>query len=127
MADQKTVLLVEDEQFLSNLLKARLEAGGAKVIQAFDGDAAIKNLKEVKPDLILLDIILPKISGFELLEMINADPNLQAGPVMIISNLGQDTDVERGKTLGAVDYFVKAKVSIDELVRKIEDFLAQSK
>ena len=123
MLGQKTVLLVEDEKFLSNLLKARLEALGVKVIQVFDGSEAIKLLADLKPDLILMDIILPKISGFEIMEMINADPTLHNAPVIIISNLGQDSDIQKGKALGAVEYFIKAKVSIDELVKKIISFL----
>ena len=125
MADQnqKTVMLVEDEKFLSNLLKARLEALGVKVIQVFDGSEAIKLLADLKPDLILMDIILPKISGFEIMEMINADPTLNSAPIVIISNLGQDGDIQKGKALGAVEYFIKAKVSIDELVKKIISFL----
>ena len=123
MADPKTVLLVEDELFLSNLLKARLEAFGIKVVQAINGDEALKVLRTLRPDLILLDIILPKLSGFEVMEMINADPNLQDGPIMIISNLGQDGDIQKGKNLGAIEYFIKAKVSIDDLVGKIKSFL----
>lgn len=123
MPDQKTVLLVEDEKFLSNLLKARLEAMGVKVIQIFDGSEAIKMLADLKPDLILMDIILPKISGFEIMEMINADPTLNKAPIVIISNLGQDGDIQKGKALGAIEYFIKAKVSIDELVKKIMSFL----
>ncbi|MBI2591423.1 MAG: response regulator [Candidatus Brennerbacteria bacterium] len=123
MAESKTVLLVEDEKFLSNLLKARLESVGVKVIQIFDGSEAIKLLADLKPDLILMDIILPKISGFEIMEMINADPALHKAPIVIISNLGQDGDIQKGKALGAVEYFIKAKVSIDELVKKIMSFL----
>lgn len=123
MAEQKTILLVEDEQFLSNLLKARLQAVGIKVIQSLDGDDALKKLREIKPDLILLDIILPKISGFEVMEAINADPIFQNSPIMIISNLGQDSDIQKGKDLGAVEYFIKAKVSIDVLVEKIKKFV----
>lgn len=120
---KKTVLIVEDERFLSNLLKARLEAEGINVIQAFDGDAAMKELRRFRPDLILLDIIIPKISGFELMEAINSDPQLHDGPIIIISNLGQDADIEKGKSLGAIEYFIKAKVSMDELVKRIKSFL----
>lgn len=122
----KSILLVEDEQFLANLLKARLEKtsdGQVQIQLAKDGQEALKLLREAKFDLILLDLILPKMSGFEVLEAIRSDPQLQAIPVMIISNLGQESDVERGQSLGAVEYFIKARVSMDELIGQIQKFL----
>lgn len=120
---KKMVLVVEDDVFLSQLLKNRLTREGIEVLLARDGEEAVKTLKSEKPDLILLDLILPKKSGFEVLEQINADPLLQRAPTIIISNLGQDTDVSRGKSLGAIEYFVKAQTSIDDLIEKIKDFL----
>ena len=125
MNQQKNILLAEDEQFLANLLKSRLEKTGAKIQIAQDGAEALKFLKESKFDLVLLDLILPKISGFEVLEAIRADPRLQNIPVMIISNLGQETDISRGQSLGAVEYIVKARVSIEELVNQVKKFLKE--
>ena len=118
MNQQKNILLVEDEQFLANLLKIRLEKEGFAIHQAKDGQEALNFIKEskLKLDLILLDIILPKLSGFEVLEAIRADSQSQDIPVMIISNLGQESDIGRGQSLGAVEYVVKAKVSIEELI-----------
>jgi DNA-binding response OmpR family regulator len=116
------ILLVEDDQFLSSLLRNRLEKEKFEVRLAHDGNEALAALRESKPDLILLDIILPGKSGFEVLEEMRADPQLKdrtSVPVIIISNLGQESDVERGRELGAVDYFVKAKISIDDLVGKV--------
>ncbi len=127
MADQKNVLLVEDEPLLANLLKQRLEKEGMTVTLNRDGEEALKTLHEMKPDLILLDIILPKISGFELMETLSADPQLERAPIIIISNLGQESDMEKGKSLGAVQYFVKAKVSIEELVQNVKTFLDKGK
>ncbi len=124
MADRKRVLIVEDEPLLGNLLKQRFESEGVEVLLARDGEEAINVLRGTRPDLILLDIILPKISGFELLEMMQADPQIEKAPVIITSNLGQDTDVQRGQTLGAIEYFVKAKVSIEELVEHVKSVLA---
>ncbi|PIR89098.1 MAG: response regulator [Candidatus Harrisonbacteria bacterium CG10_big_fil_rev_8_21_14_0_10_40_38] len=120
------ILLVEDDQFLSALLKTRLEKEKFEVIAAHDGPEALQALRSVKPDLILLDIILPGKSGFDILEEMRSDPQLQDKkdvPVIIISNLGQESDMERGKELGVVDYFVKARVSIDELVKKVNSFI----
>ncbi len=123
MPEVKTILLVEDEPLLGNLLRQRLEKEGYTVVLNRDGEEALKTLRETKPDLILLDIILPKISGFELMETMKADPQLERAPIIIISNLGQEGDVTRGQSLGAVQYFVKAKVSIEELVEHVKTFL----
>ena len=123
------VLLVEDDPFLSSLLKNRLQKEGLEVTLAKDGEEALNSLKSGKPDLILLDLILPKKSGFEVMEEMRADPQMQFQelPIIIISNLGQPEDISRGQALGAIEYFVKAKTSIDELVQKIKDFLISSK
>lgn len=123
MAETKIILLVEDELLLGNLLRQRLEKEGFTVLLNRDGEEALKTLRETKPSLILLDIILPKISGFELMETMKTDPQLERAPVIIISNLGQESDVARGQTLGAVQYFVKAKVSIEDLVENVKTFL----
>lgn len=127
MAETKKILLVEDEPLLGNLLKQRLEKEGLEIVLARDGEEALARLREIKTDLILLDIILPKISGFELLETLQADPQFEKAPVIIISNLGQESDVARGEALGAIEYFVKAKVSIEELVEHIKTFLSEKK
>ncbi len=120
----KKILLVEDEPMLSNLLKGRLEKDGFQVTQAKDGDEALIMLRKDKFDLVLLDIILPKISGFEVMETMKSDPNIQEVPIVIISNLGQESDVEKGQSLGAVGYFIKAQLSIEELVSKIKEFFS---
>jgi len=122
MADPKKILLTEDDEFLSSLIKNRLEREHFEVKVAKDGDEVLAMLKTYKPNLVLLDIILPKKLGFEVLE------ELQAGggshpPVMVMSNLGQDSDIQRAKELGAVDYFIKAKVVIDDLIIRIRSFL----
>ncbi len=121
---EKVILLVEDDQFLSTLLKNRFLKEGFKVLHAISGEQALELLKTSKPNLVLMDIILPEKSGFEAMEAILADPRYGQPPVVIISNLGQSSDIEKGKRLGAVDYFVKAKVSIDEIVEKIKDLLS---
>lgn len=117
------ILLVEDDPFLLSLLKNRLLKEGLDVTSAKDGEEASKLIKANKYDLLLLDIILPKKSGFELMEEIRADPQLEKTRVIIISNLGQPEDVTRGKQSGAIEYFIKAKTSIDELVARIKEIV----
>jgi len=122
MNNKPTILLVEDDPFLSSVLRMKLEKESFKVVRAADGDEALNFLTEqgVKPDLILLDLILPKKNGFEVLETIRQDPLLEKLPVIIISNLGQPSDIERGKALGVIDYFIKARLSVEELVNKVK-------
>ncbi len=122
----KTILLVEDDIFLSSLLKTRLEKEGLVVNLTKTSDEALANLKQASPDLILMDIILPGKSGFEAMEQIAAEPSASKIPVMIISNLGQESDIARGKQLGAVEYLVKAQTPIDELVKRVLSFLSTS-
>ncbi|MDE2173650.1 MAG: response regulator [Patescibacteria group bacterium] len=123
MPENKKVMIVEDDRFLSSLIKARLEKDGFTVLQAFDGAEAIERLKEEKPDLIILDLIMPKVTGFEVLQSISITPGLEKVPVVILSNLAQDSDIEKARQLGAREYFVKVKISIDDLIGKIKDLV----
>jgi DNA-binding response OmpR family regulator len=122
MADAavKKVMVIEDDRFLSSLIKARLEKEGFGVIQAFDGEEAIQALKIEHPNLIILDLIMPKVTGFEVLQTISITPGLERIPVVILSNLAQDSDIEKARELGAKEYFVKVKISIDDLIGKIK-------
>jgi DNA-binding response OmpR family regulator len=126
MADPKTILIIEDDHFLSSLLKARLEKEGFAVQHASDGEEGIQLLRKSNADLIVLDLILPKLSGFEVLETIAADPQFNHIPVIILSNLAQESDIQKTKGLGAVDYFVKVKISIEDLIGKIKIVLEQA-
>lgn len=119
----KKILLIEDDPFLASLLGNRLKKEGFELAVAKSGTEANKVLCNEKPDLALLDIILPGKSGFEVLEEIKTDPQVSKTQVIIISNLGQEADIERGKELGVVEYIVKAQVSIDDLVKKVKDYL----
>ncbi|MCL5012270.1 MAG: response regulator [Patescibacteria group bacterium] len=126
--NEKKVLLIEDDPFLSSLLKNRLAREGLVVLHAKDGEEGINLLKtNTNIQLVLLDLILPKKSGFEVLQTIRQDPQMQNAPVIIISNLGQPEDVQRGQELGAVEYFIKAKTSIEDLVSNIVSFLTAAK
>ncbi|HEX4104366.1 MAG TPA: response regulator [Candidatus Paceibacterota bacterium] len=123
MADNtslKKVMVVEDDRFLSSLIKARLEKEGFAVLQAFDGEEAIQALKTERPNLIILDLIMPKVTGFEVLQTISITPGFEHIPVVILSNLAQDSDIEKARELGAKEYFVKVKISIDDLIGKIK-------
>ncbi|OGY64072.1 MAG: hypothetical protein A3I89_02245 [Candidatus Harrisonbacteria bacterium RIFCSPLOWO2_02_FULL_41_11] len=125
--NMKKILLIEDDPFLSSLLGNRLKKEGFDLTLVRNGNEAMKALKTQKPDLALLDIILPGKSGFEVMEEIKLDPQTAKVPVFIISNLGQDTDVQRGEELGAKEYIVKARISIDEIVEKVKNFLSKNK
>lgn len=126
MAAQK-ILIIEDDPFLSSLLKNRLLKEGFEITVARDGEEGLKTLSIDQPNLVLLDIILPKKSGFEVMGEIRQSPALEEIPVIIISNLGQPEDVRRGTELGVIEYFVKAKTSIDDLVQKIKLFFSSPK
>ncbi len=121
------ILLVEDDPFLSSLLKNRLQKEGLEILLARDGEEAMNFLRTADPNLVLLDLILPKKSGFEVMEEIKLDPQIRNKniPIIVISNLGQEEDIIKGKQLGAIEYFIKAKTSIDDLVTKIKEFLTQ--
>lgn len=118
-------MVIEDDRFLSSLIKARIEKDGIIVIQSFDGEDAIKRLPEERPDLVILDLIMPKANGFEVLKAISLIPGLERTPVVIVSNLAQDSDIEKARQLGAREYFVKVKISIDDLISKIETLVRQ--
>lgn len=117
------VLIVEDDKFLRTLLEKKLRSESFEVITAADGEEAMNQLVSTSPDMVLLDIILPKISGFSFLEQVQKDPNLNKIPVIILSNLAQGEDVQKGKDLGAIDYFVKANTSLEDLIKKVRAFL----
>lgn len=121
------ILLVEDDKFLRTILERKLKQNNFEVITAVNGQEAIDQAIKSLPDLIILDIILPEESGFEVLENFQKDPNLAKIPVFILSNLGQPEDIQKGKEFGVIDYFVKAKTSLDEFVQKIKEFLETKK
>lgn len=119
----KKILIIEDDIFLNKVLRLKLVQENFEVIQVYDGQEGFKKIGETKPDLILLDLILPKVSGFEILEKIKHDPETKNIPVIILSNLGQEDDVKRGKSLGADDYLVKANWSLEDVVKKMKKYL----
>lgn len=118
-----TILIIEDDKFLRELIAQKLIKEGYKISEAIDGEEGIKKVKEEKPDLVLLDLILPGIDGFEVLLRMREESALTRIPVIILSNLGQKEDVERGLKLGAVDYLIKAHFTLGEIIEKIKNAL----
>jgi len=123
------ILIVEDDKFLRDLIGKKLKSEGFDTILAVDGEEAVKKVKEEKPSLILLDLILPGIDGFEVLKQIKSDSSesIRQTPVIILSNLGQKDDVEKGINLGAADFLIKAHFTPGEIVDKIKQVLATQK
>ncbi|MFA5755186.1 MAG: response regulator [Candidatus Paceibacterota bacterium] len=119
----KKILLIEDDKFLRELMSKKLVNMEYDVVSAVDGESGLAMIKEVKPDAILLDLILPGINGFEVLERAKKDPEIASIPVIILSNLGQKEDIERGLGLGAVDFMVKAHFTPQEIVEKLKSIL----
>lgn len=124
MADKQIhVLLVEDDSFLSNIYKTKFELEGFKITTAEDGALGLELAKKKKPDIILLDILLPKMDGFMVLEKLKADSAIASIPVILLTNLGQKDDVDKGLKLGAVDYLIKAHFKPSETVEKVYEAL----
>lgn len=123
----KKILVVEDDKFLANAFRVKLTKAQFEVKLVYDGDEALKSLLTFTPDLILLDLVLPKKDGFNVLEYIRKTPQYKDIPVIIATNLGQKEDVEKAKTLGANDYIVKSDLSMKELLKKIDSFLSNGK
>lgn len=120
MASKKSILLVEDDEFLAELYATKLNLEGFEVSLAVDGEKGLRLAKELKPDLILLDIILPKKDGFEVLKLIKADNSLKNIPIILLTNLSQKDEVQKGLDLGANDYLIKAHFMPSEVVKKIK-------
>lgn len=110
------ILIVEDDKFLRELIVRKLEKEGFEIVEAVDGENGVQKIKQERPDLVLLDLILPGIDGFEVLKKIKEDPKTSSIPIVILSNLGQREDVERGMKMGAVDYLVKAHFTPNEII-----------
>ena len=102
----KKILIIEDDVFLNELMAKKLIEEGFDVIKAVNGEEGLEMAQQERPDLILLDLILPGMDGFEILEKIKEEPETSAIPVIILSNLGQREDIEKGFDLGADDYLI---------------------
>jgi CheY-like chemotaxis protein len=119
----KKILVAEDDKFLANAYRIKLEKEGYEISIARDGQEALDRLKSFKPDLILLDLIMPVKDGFTVLEEIRNNDAFKKIPIVITSNLEQKEDLDKVRSLGAVDYMVKSDTPIHKLVRKIKTIL----
>ncbi len=120
---KNTILLVEDDEFLAELYATKLTLEGYKVVLATDGMKGLKLAKEKSPSLILLDILLPKLDGYQVLAQLKKDSKAKDIPVVLLTNLSQRNEVKKGLDLGAVDYLIKAHFMPSEVVAKIKKYL----
>ncbi len=114
------ILIIEDDKFIRESMSQKLIEEKYEVFASIDGEEGIKKIKEVAPDMVLLDITLPGMDGFEVLTKIKEDTSISSIPVIILSNLGQKEDIERGLKLGATDYLIKAHFTPGEIIEKIK-------
>lgn len=120
---QTHILIVEDDLFLAEIYQKKFEMEGFKVSMANNGEKAVTDIKKKIPDLVLLDILLPKLDGFSVLEAVKADDTTKDIPVILLTNLGQQDDVQRGLEKGAVDYLIKTHFKPSEVVDKVRKVL----
>lgn len=123
--DGKVILLVDDDLTLREMYEERLKAEGFEIIQAVNGEEAMQKARESKPNVILLDIMMPKVNGFDVLKELKANADLKDIPVIILTALIQDVDRDQGKKLGAVDYIIKSETMPGEVIAKIKSALGQ--
>jgi len=119
------VLLVEDDQILAKLYQTKFNKEGIDMQLASDGQEGLEKFKSFNPDLIILDLIMPRVDGFTFLAKAKEDPLLSGRkvPILVLSNLGQESDIKRAQELGAKDFFVKADISLSQMIDKVKKYL----
>ena len=117
---KKKILIVEDEEMLYNLLERKLSREGYSIEVAVDGEEGLEKMRVNKPDLILLDIVMPKKDGFEVMAEMQKDGNLKDIPIVIISNSGQPVELDKAKKLGANDWLIKTEFDPQEVIEKVK-------
>ena len=125
MIERKTILIIEDETALLYALEAELSYAGFQIMTATEGKDGLEKIKRFKPDLVVLDIMLPDIDGLEILKQIKEDPQMKSIPVIIVSNLEKKETVEKGLKLGAKEYIIKTQYTLEEVLKKIKETLAK--
>ena len=119
------ILIIEDDPFLNEMYVTKFTQANFEVEVAIDGQEGLQKIEKNKPDLILLDIVLPKMDGFEILEKVKNNPQLKKIPVVLLTNLGQRNEVEKGLSLGADEYIIKAHFTPTAVVAKVKEILAK--
>lgn len=119
----KKVLVVEDDSLLQDMLAQQLGKDSWEVSYAKNGEQALELARSVRPDIILLDLMLPGVSGYDILADLKKDPDFNRIPVIILSNLGQQEDIDKGLQLGAADYMIKSNFTLDEVSAKMAALL----
>lgn len=119
------ILLVEDDQILAKLYQVKFQRAGFDMQIAFDGEDGLAKMKEFGPDLVILDLIMPKMDGLTFLFKVREDSELSARktPVLVLSNLGQESDIKKAMDAGAKDFFIKADIGLGEMVEKVKAYL----
>jgi len=117
------VLIVEDDRYISKMYQLKLSLDGMDVQVADNGRIGVEKIKEFKPDIILLDVLMPELDGYEVLKIIKAEPESKDIPVLILSNLGQEDHIQKGMQLGATGYIVKSQYTPSKVVEKIKQVL----
>jgi len=123
----RRVLLAEDDRFLRRAAEARLRRHGLEVLTAADGEDALRIARAEPLDLVLLDVVMPRLQGFEVLKALKQDVATARIPVIVLSNLGQQRDVAQAMALGAVAFLIKAHLSLQDLVDRVDAALATGK
>lgn len=121
-SEKKVMLIVEDDEVLLRALYLLFHKGDYTIASATDGDTALKMTQRLKPDVVLLDLLLPKMNGFDYLKYLKADTSIKNTPVIVLSNLGDKESIDKAKALGALDYFIKSDTdltTLDDKVKKI--------
>ena len=125
MADTSAkILIVEDDRYISKMYQLKLSLDGFDVQVGENGRIGLEKAKEFHPDIILTDILMPEMDGFEVIKGVKADPELAATPILIMSNLGQEDHIKKGLELGAIGYIVKSQYTPSKVVEKIKETLA---
>ena len=118
------ILIIEDDRYISKMYQLKLSLDGFDVQVADNGRIGLEKVSQFKPDIILTDILMPEIDGFEVIKSIKSDTELKAIPVLIMSNLGQEDHIQKGLELGALGYIVKSQYTPSKVVDKIKEILA---
>ena len=124
---KKIIMIVEDDSFVMDIYNTKFGQSGFEVIGALNGIEALKKMEEKKPDLILLDIVMPQMDGYEFLKVMKSKENFKNIPVILLTNLIQKEEIEKGLDLGAQDYLIKSHFTPSEVLAKVEKILSVSK